>query len=223
MLKRKRVHSNVARGVKRTARRRRLPFIARGPYPDNMLVRMKYTTEVSLNPPNSGIANHIFSFNGLYDPDITGVGHQPYGFDEWMALYNHYCVVASTCSMWPRSQGSPDAYFVIRLTPDSTPAGVTLSEITEQTPLQWGANQASLYYGGVPLKAPWHSTRNIFRVKDPIAKDSLSGDAGTNPADQQYWICTVASANGEDAPSFVLHVEIEYSVKFYERRLLPQS
>uniref|UniRef100_UPI0040488A21 hypothetical protein n=1 Tax=Flavobacterium sp. TaxID=239 RepID=UPI0040488A21 len=38
-------------------------------------------------------ATHAFNFMGLYDPDISGVGHQPLGFDQMMTLYDHYQVL----------------------------------------------------------------------------------------------------------------------------------
>ncbi len=34
----------------------------------------------------------IYSANGMYDPDVTITGHQPRGFDNYMALYDHYLV-----------------------------------------------------------------------------------------------------------------------------------
>lgn len=35
-----------------------------------------------------------FRLNSLYDPDATGTGSQPTGFDQWMALYERYRVIA---------------------------------------------------------------------------------------------------------------------------------
>lgn len=32
-------------------------------------------------------STHVFRGNGLYDPDYTGVGVQPYGYDQWVAVY----------------------------------------------------------------------------------------------------------------------------------------
>lgn len=34
----------------------------------------------------------IYSANGLYDPDVTGIGHQPRGFDQIKTMYDHYYV-----------------------------------------------------------------------------------------------------------------------------------
>jgi len=39
---------------------------------------------------------HAFNGNGLYDPDDTGTGHQPRGFDQIKALYRTYRVTASS-------------------------------------------------------------------------------------------------------------------------------
>ena len=40
----------------------------------------------------SGRYTQTFRGNGLYDPDYSGVGHQPRGFDQWANLYQAYYV-----------------------------------------------------------------------------------------------------------------------------------
>ena len=51
-----------------------------------------------LNPGLGGsLASKVFTCNGLYDPDVSGTGHQPRGFDQMMALYDHY--VVTKCKM----------------------------------------------------------------------------------------------------------------------------
>jgi len=57
---------------------------------------MRYCGEATINPGVAGIAGvHVINANGLWDPDTTGSGHQPRGFDQLMALYDHYVVVGA--------------------------------------------------------------------------------------------------------------------------------
>lgn len=54
--------------------------------------KLVYSQPLSLAPATH-IDYHEFCTNGLYDPDITGTGHQPYGYDQLMpTLYQKYLV-----------------------------------------------------------------------------------------------------------------------------------
>jgi len=44
---------------------------------------------------SSGIAYCEYSGNGVYDPDITFSGHQPYYFDRYAGMYKYYTVLGS--------------------------------------------------------------------------------------------------------------------------------
>lgn len=63
-------------------------------FPSSVRTTMCYREQhVSLNPGIGGVpASHVFAANGLYDPNISGTGHQPVGFDEMMNMYDHYVV-----------------------------------------------------------------------------------------------------------------------------------
>jgi hypothetical protein len=49
---------------------------------------------------------HHFRTTAVYDPDYTGTGHQPYGFDQHSRLYNHYIVDTAIITQRSASQGS---------------------------------------------------------------------------------------------------------------------
>jgi hypothetical protein len=59
-----------------------------------------YEPNLSLTMPLAGtVGAYVFAANGIFDPNITGTGHQPMGFDQMMSLYNQCTVVRSSCSV----------------------------------------------------------------------------------------------------------------------------
>lgn len=88
--------------------------ISYSPIAKSQLVRLKYCQRFRLDPNPNGTTGdddslvfRSFRINSAFDPDYdnttAGVGeqragnanHQPYGFDQWSAFYNHYRVVGA--------------------------------------------------------------------------------------------------------------------------------
>lgn len=66
------------------------------PVSQRYICSLKYTTTIAL----SSLANvHRFRLNSLFDTDLTGVGHQPYGYDQLATLYNRYRVISTSYSI----------------------------------------------------------------------------------------------------------------------------
>lgn len=59
------------------------------PFPIRMRTRLRYAQTNSLTAGSTGLfgTERVFRLNSLYDPDLTGVGHQPYGYDTLATLY----------------------------------------------------------------------------------------------------------------------------------------
>lgn len=69
--------------------------------PKTKTVKMLYgDTNYVLSNPGLIPVLRDFTANGLYDPDITGVGHQPRGFDQMMSIYERYCVTGVKVEVW---------------------------------------------------------------------------------------------------------------------------
>lgn len=65
------------------------------PVPSRFITKMKYAEAVTVT--GIGVQSYQWNLNSLYDPNRTGLGHQPYGFDQLCgpagsALYNRYRV-----------------------------------------------------------------------------------------------------------------------------------
>lgn len=71
----------------------------KAPIANKMRATLRYAQQVPLNATTSPVG-HTFALNGLYDPDISGVGHQPMGFDQYMAFYQKYRVNKVKVNAW---------------------------------------------------------------------------------------------------------------------------
>jgi len=53
----------------------------------------KYYASFTFTVTLGTAVQQTMNLNSLFDPDRTGVGHQPYGYDQMAALYNRYRVL----------------------------------------------------------------------------------------------------------------------------------
>lgn len=68
--------------------------------PKQRTIKMRYSGLGTLvNPADGTIVLKQFRANGIFDPDYTGTGHQPMGYDQWKSYYNHYVVLGSRISV----------------------------------------------------------------------------------------------------------------------------
>lgn len=99
--KRRGGYKNATRAAYRTIARSAgvaVPFVRPGPAPAAIAHRkLRYceTIHPSAQAPSTGF-NHVWRLNGAYDPNESGAGHQPLGWDQMDAFYNRYRVVGAT-------------------------------------------------------------------------------------------------------------------------------
>lgn len=64
-------------------------------YAPEMIVKLPYyfVANYTQIPGSSPQASNQFKVNSLYDPDLTGVGHQALGRDTWAGIYDYYKIL----------------------------------------------------------------------------------------------------------------------------------
>lgn len=60
--------------------------------PPYIEVPMRYSFTLFMTLTAGQFLDYIFRANSLFDPDRTGIGHQPLGFDQLTPVYNRYRV-----------------------------------------------------------------------------------------------------------------------------------
>ncbi len=194
--------------------------------PLNLVRKLRYSDTVILNAPSLGIGvNHFFSANGMFDPDITGTGHQPLGFDQYMLMYDHYKVLGSKITITPL--GNPatltaDNQQIITLSlDDDTTANTNVHNMIEQGLATWRLLNPGASARPTSLRKGFGQKRFFQNRK---SAESMVGDASANPTEQAFFNIGTAALNGVGDPvSIAVHVVIDYIVSFTERKTLISS
>lgn len=138
--------------------------------------------------------NYTFSANGMYDPNITGTGHQPFCFDQMAAVYNHYVVIASkiTIRCGQYSTANSPMYVSIIYNDDSTvtPSFDTMAEQGNSISIALGAAQTEMR--SLSLK---YSAKKVFGG-GLLANNGLQGSTTTNPTEASNYTVSLFSPSG---------------------------
>jgi hypothetical protein len=180
-------------------------------FPKRMIVTHKYVEVVQLAATAGLPATYIFSANGMYDPNITGTGHQPMYFDNLCAIYDHYTVFRSRIKYQVVSQ----AHFRCAAYIDDDPTVVTDPTAAAEQPS--GAKFAlSPYSTTTPYKTQLSWKAADYFGGDVWDNDALSGTNAANPVEQSYFVIQLQEAAGAGTVNASVAVEIEYEAGWDE-------
>lgn len=176
---------------------------------------LRYVEDVSITVDGVGKGTYVFSCNGLYDPNITGTGHQPLYFDQYMALYRHYTVMKSKIKVTPLSsdEAAPGKPYelCIFIDDDATLPGSAAwrEQVSATTKVVSTFDQVGQ---GSSVVKYWNA--QITYGGNVVDNDELRGDVGSNPTEQSYYVVNAVSATPLSTQTFL--VELEYTVVWHE-------
>lgn len=184
--------------------------------------RLKYVDYFNINPAAGLFGSYIFSANGLYDPNISGTGHQPYAFDTLMQMYNHYIVLGSKIRVTAfQVTGGAPFTLGIKLDDDGIGTGALLTELMEQPDVK---RVYSIDTTKPAIVTKTFSAKKQFGTKFITGDDAYRGSVTANPSEGSNFIVYVGPINEtSDLGSIACVAEIEYIVKFIEPKTLAQS
>lgn len=224
-----------SRGIKRYRRyrrrygRRRVKGIRRRfgrIQPTRKRVRLVYNELVSINPDNTGlISSHVFRANDLYDPNYTASGHQPMGFDELCAMYNHFTVVGSkidvtVCPVSAAISGQWGVGLFDNATATSAVAADQLLECGRAGMMPRIASYETRNYSSHCRRK--FSLRRFFNTRD-VFSDKFQCNASASPLEQAYYHLWYSSVGNNDPGNLNFNVHIEYLVYCHEPKMMDQS
>jgi len=177
--------------------------------------RLPYFETVSITGSASAAFAYSWSCNGCFDPNVSGTGHQPNGFDEMMKFYNHYTVIKSRCECVIQARNSESIRVALSLS-GSTSYSTDYQNIMENgllisAPLTYVGAQGSI----TTLKTSCDLAK--FQGMKFVNDDSdMRGDTASNPVEQAYYQVTCWNALTATVPLIIVDMFIEYDVLFTE-------
>jgi len=172
---------------KRTAAPRRSALSFRNPFPEKQTSTLTYCTQGQLDPTTDGFgALATFRANSIYDPELSGVGHQPSYHDILAAVYERYSVVSSSLSVqfWSptsSSSGQCMVYACIRPNSGDVPTtGNTYATLMEQGGIRFKPLGARDGGNDITRARVTYSPRRLYK-KSPYDEDDLQALYGANP------------------------------------------
>lgn len=218
---------------KRTRRPRKRRYVRRMQRAQNQMVPsgmprqrrayMRYCEQVNLTVTTGILTSNVFRANSPYDPNYSGAGHQPMGYDQWSALFNHYVVTGSRIKATLLSDTSNSA---------PVSFGAYLTDTNSIPYTDWAsfreAKKGSVQnYIGRQSKSrsvvSKYSAKKFFNVKDVKDNtDRLGAAVTSDPSEECYFIIWCNTLDG-GSDTYQVLVEIDYIIDFSEPKDLTTS
>jgi len=201
------------------------------PLPTRLKTVMRYSDVYSFTTGAAGIVGTTqkMRLNSIFDPDLTGTGHQPYGFDQVFGVfYRKYWVSHAKATMLATTVGgSAEVMIAFQVAADGflSLAGVTQTYVAEQSavctfPLSSSGNARTRVVSVTTDMA------RLFGVPPKQYRDSESLYAAlytANPIQDAYLEVGGFSPSGVGAEGFTIQIVVEYTVEAFEPITLSHS
>lgn len=191
-------------------------------FPKELRIKHRYVDIHRSASIAGALAVYSYSCNGMYDPNITGTGHQPLYFDQLAAIYNHYTVTGAKISITACVPNSGVAAVIgVYVNDDATATPTTSSSLCEQSSCTYRVINPSLAAQTVSYSRKWSASENFGPgvVSDP----NLQGTAAANPTEQQLFTVFAQGIDGVTNVSVDFLVTIEYDAIWQELKDIAAS
>lgn len=178
---------------------------------------LKYNERFTINLTGGTPADYQFRLNSLFDPNLTGTGHQPYGFDQLTVLYNRYRVFKTkyVIKMISGTTGNFETTIVCNNSATSITTPDLAPESNNSKYKQWN------YYNPITISGVINLPRlNGETSAQYKANENTQSQIGANPGE----VLNMHIVNTADTGSSVIaDVMLCFYAEFFDPIQLPQS
>lgn len=165
----------------------------------------------------------VFSANDCFDPEVALGGHQPRGFDQYMALYDHFTVVGSRIKLWVSTQTNNTRPAIAGITIRDTASILSSPNAYLESPNTVTKSLADIGGTSNRMLTMKVNPNKFLGIPKPLSEDKVEGSASSGPSDQVYYHVWLYDAAGGASDPFTYSYQIDYATVFKEPKLPPVS
>lgn len=199
---------------------------ALAPIPARFLTKMKYAESFVLS--GVGMRTQQMNLNSLFDPNRSGIGHQPYGFDQLCgpsgtALYNRYRVYKVDYVVVVAND-SYNIHYAVLNTNDASPPIGNVSEARENPRCQYQCQNPGgtlkKITGSISLPSLLGRTKSQYMSNPDYAAQY---NATPNELAVMNIFCQGLNDDVGVSMSHTVNILLTYHVEFFDAHVLDQS
>jgi len=183
-------------------------------FPDRLSTTLSYADNARTSSATS-FSNIVWSLNSVFDPDVSGAGHQPRFFDQYAAIYARYLVTRVDMRLVVRQRAAHGLGVVLVPTngaPALSPALYPAEFRRATPPMITSSNQPPVEI----VKS--FSPHAIAGVTEQIYKadDRFQAGVASNPLEVINANAYVYNLDGTTALDCEWSIELKYHVLFFD-------
>lgn len=187
--------------------------------PKMLIVTLPYVHRATFGfNVGSSIANNTFRANSCFDPEFTGTGHQPHGFDQWSAMFKTYTVLSSRLSVTMNQLSDNSLHTVtagVRLLREDDRTDYEALGIINRTEDPGTAYKQFGQTGSSRIV----TIRNTYKAKafwrrKTLTDDNQEADTNANPLDEALWVTWIHRSSLGNVYTLHFTYKMWYTVAF---------
>lgn len=186
---------------------------SKGVMPQQLKMNFTYSETSTITSTLGSTGTLIFRGNSPFDPNQTGTGAQPPGFDQMAPFYHQYSVYASKVEVHFISQAPNPAYLTLIPTLTSSTNNNNY-DLAYSLPRGKRAIISNTSAGGHLVMYNYAKSKDI--VGNSVDERDNHGTFTTNPTQQWYWVAT-AQTSDQSTATFAVSFSITYYCVLFNR------
>lgn len=199
------------------------------PIPPSWRAKFRYTSYGTLTAGSVGVvgSEYMFLLNSCYDPDSTGVGHQPYGWDQISPLYRKYIVHNCHVTITATDPSADGLVLCVMVAPtDATfnMAGNSAEAIAEKPMcLTLDVNNTGSQKVKIQQNIDLAELEGLTKAQYLDQTSIYGGAVGANPSKASVLKLAAADITATSSTTIKFRVDLVYDVQLYQRVVQSQS